>query len=124
MPRMNHVNLGVPVGGKPDMIRYLTEVLGFVPAEMSDVMRERGASWYEGEDGVQVHLSEDPDHRPAARAHVAVDFGDELDVIVARLRDAGIATEQPSVNVGFEIVNCCDPAGNRWELRGRQTATA
>ena len=123
MPRMNHVNLGVLPGGRPDMIRYLTEVLGFRPAYMSESIRAMGASWFEGDDGVQVHLSDDPDHRAPKRAHVAVDYGDELDAVGGRLRAAGIDYTEGG-NPEVRVLFCADPAGNRWELRGAPVASA
>ena len=36
------------------------------------------ALWFEGDDGTQIHLSEDPDHHPSTRAHVARELGDSL----------------------------------------------
>ena len=65
----------------------------------------------------QIHLSEDPDHRPASRAHVAVEVEDGLPALVARLEQAGL--EHTSFDNGdMHVVFCQDPAGNRWELRG------
>jgi catechol 2,3-dioxygenase-like lactoylglutathione lyase family enzyme len=61
-------------------------------------------------------LSEDPDHQPSARAHVAIELGPDLQAIVDRLDAAGyevLRFDGPEVRVVF----CQDPAGNRWELR-------
>jgi hypothetical protein len=83
-------------------------------------MRALGAWWYEDDNGAQVHLSADPDHRPAGRAHVAIGYGDGLDTVEERLRQRGVdcrRTERPEFP---PIVMCLDPAGNRWELRGDQ----
>ena len=121
MIRMNHVNMGLPVGGKADMIGFL-ELLGFHPAPMSEKMRTMGATWFEADDGMQIHLSEDPEHRAAARAHVAVDFGDELDDAASRLQAAGIPYEVGG-NPELRVLFCQDPGGNRWELRGVASPT-
>ena len=120
MPHFHHVNLGVPVGEAEPEEAFLVDVLGFrrvtPPPELVDRAR-----WFEGEDGKQIHLSEDPDHRPAARAHVAVDFGDELAELQRKLERAG---HEYSTFDGSDIrvVLCLDPAGNRWELRGSPPA--
>lgn len=75
------------------------------------------ARWFESEDGKQIHLSEDPDHHPAARAHVAVEVGGDLPALQARLNRTGI--EHAVIDRDdLRIVLCQDPAGNRWELRG------
>jgi catechol 2,3-dioxygenase-like lactoylglutathione lyase family enzyme len=120
MPRFHHVNLGVPVGGTEPEETFLLEVLGYrrvaPPPELDGLAR-----WFEGEDGKQIHLSEDPDHRPAARAHVAVEFGDELAELQGRLERAG--REYATFDAeDMRVVFCADPAGNRWELRGSRPA--
>ena len=79
--------------------------------------RGSGRGWYETDDGTQVHLSPDPDHRPAARAHTALEIGDQLELVATRLRDAGVQFGDNEFD-GRRVLFCQDPAGNRWELRG------
>jgi catechol 2,3-dioxygenase-like lactoylglutathione lyase family enzyme len=116
VPRFHHVNLGVAVGGAEAEETFLLEVLGYQRVDPPPDLAGR-ARWFEGEDGKQVHLSEDPDHRPAARAHVAVEVGDELDELQDRLTRAGQEYSTFDGN-GMRVVFCADPAGNHWELRG------
>jgi catechol 2,3-dioxygenase-like lactoylglutathione lyase family enzyme len=116
VPRFHHVNLGVPVGGTEAEEAFLLEVLGYRRVAPPPDLADR-ARWFEGEDGKQIHLSEDPDHRPAARAHVAVEVGNELDELQGRLQRAGREYAAFDGN-DVRIVFCADPAGNRWELRG------
>lgn len=115
MLRFHHVNLGVPVGGAEAEESFLLEILGYrrvtPPADLAGLAR-----WFESEDGKQIHLSEDPEHRPAARAHVAVEVGDELPALEARLEQAGVEHTALDGN-GLRVLFCKDPAGNRWELR-------
>ena len=118
MPRHHHVNLGVPTGGIPAQIDFLDRVLGYRRIDVGPKMDAMGVVWFEGDDGCQIHLSEDPNHAAAERAHVAVTFADdELATMRQRLDDAGI--EVRSVDgIGirtFLVIK--DPAGNRWELR-------
>jgi hypothetical protein len=116
-PRLHHVNLSVVPGGVEAETAFLVEVLGYTQLVVDDELRELGAIWFETTDGTQIHLSEDPEHHPAAKAHVAVDFGDRLGAVKQRLDERAIANDV----FGFREqtqVGCCDPAGNRWELRG------
>ena len=120
MLSLHHVNLGVPVGGAQAEEKFLLEVLGYqrvaAPVELA-----RQARWFESEDGKQIHLSEDPEHRPAARAHVAVEVEGDLPALEARLEQAGV--EYAAFDgEDLRIVFCQDPAGNRWELRGAGAA--
>jgi catechol 2,3-dioxygenase-like lactoylglutathione lyase family enzyme len=118
MVQFHHVNLGVPPGGVDDEIRFLVDVLGYQPLEApEDIRRRFDPIWFEAADGSQVHLSEDPDHRPAARAHVAVAVGDELDTVVERVRAFDDSVKVVD-GAGARVAICRVPAGNRWELRG------
>jgi catechol 2,3-dioxygenase-like lactoylglutathione lyase family enzyme len=118
VPRFHHVNLGVASGGVSAEAGFLVEVLGYRPVEVDDRMRALGVHWFEADDGSQVHLSEDPDHRPAARAHVAIEFGPELAEVERRLEQAAVSYRPLDQPGGPHVVFCRDPAGNRWELRG------
>src|SRR5271163_3057083 len=90
MLRLHHVNLGMPVGEAEAEEAFLLEILGYrrvvAPPELA-----LQARWFESEDGKQIHLSEDPDHRPAARAHVAVEVEGDLVALEASLDQAGLA---------------------------------
>src|SRR3954462_13241568 len=117
MTRLHHVNLGVPEDGADAEAEFLVAVLGYRKVEPSAMAQGFGARWYETDDGTQVHLSPDPDHRPAARAPTALEIGEELEVVAGRLRDAGVEFGDNEFD-GRRILFCQDPAGNRWELRG------
>jgi hypothetical protein len=92
---------------------FLVDLLGFHRLEFQTPT----SNWFAGEDGKEIHLSEDPDHQPAARAHVAIDLGDELAETVRRFDQSGheyTSSDRPD----FRVLFCRDPAGNRWEIRG------
>src|SRR5687768_15141745 len=116
MVRFHHVNLGIFEDGLDAQATFLEEMLGLRRIDPGPALAGR-ANWFEADDGTQVHLSKDPDHRPAARAHVAMEFGDALSGVEQRLIDGGYDTEVTEFD-GRRIVLCRDPAGNRWELRG------
>jgi catechol 2,3-dioxygenase-like lactoylglutathione lyase family enzyme len=118
MPSFDHVNLGVPVDGAEQEAAFLVDVLGFRRVDPGPEATARGnPMWFEGEDGGQVHLSMDPDHRPAARAHVAVRLGGDLPAVEQRLAAGGYDCEALSFG-GRDRLLTKDPAGNRWELIG------
>ena len=71
------------------------------------------ARWFEAEDGSQIHLGIDPEHRPAAIAHTAIEVDEAIE---PRLDAAGIGYKAGEFG-GVRVVVCDDPAGNHWELR-------
>jgi catechol 2,3-dioxygenase-like lactoylglutathione lyase family enzyme len=121
MPRHHHVNLSVPLGGIDAQRGFLVHVIGYRPLRTPDEVLARGinASWFEADDGSQIHLSEDPNHRSQPFAHVAIELaGDELDAVRQRLAAASIEFAEIEASPGFpRVVFARDPAGNRWELR-------
>ena len=116
MVRLHHVNLGIYEDGLDAQEGFLVGILGMHRIDPGPDLQGR-ANWFEDDGGTQVHLSKDPEHRPAARAHVAVEVGDALPDVEQRLEAAGVDAEVLEFD-GRRIVICCDPAGNRWELRG------
>ena len=120
MVRLHHVNLSVYEDGIDAQAEFLVDVLGMHRIDPGPELRGL-ANWFEDDSGTQVHLSKDPDHRPAAKAHVAVELGDELPLIEKRLVAAGIDSETRDA-LGLRVVLCRDPAGNMWELRGEALA--
>jgi catechol 2,3-dioxygenase-like lactoylglutathione lyase family enzyme len=116
MPRFHHVNLGVP----PDAIDaeedFLIDVLGYRRMEIPSDMQQFQPKWFEADDGSQVHLSVDPEHRVAARAHTAIELAGETDEVERRLGKAGIDFKTFG-DGDARTLFCVDPAGNRWELR-------
>ncbi len=115
MTRLIHVSLGVPVGAADAESEFLRE-LGYAPVA-SPPDAPPTSRRFEGVDGTQIHLSEDPNHRAPDRAHVAIDLGSGLDEVAARLSAADHEYELFSFDA-YRLVWCRDPAGNRWELRG------
>lgn len=111
----HHANLSVLEGGVEAETQWLVEILGYRQIEVAPDWPKSGPYWFEADDGSQIHLSVDPEHRPAARAHLAIAF-QELEPIRERLDAAGEQYELGGRGpVG--VLLCRDPAGNRWELR-------
>lgn len=117
MPRFHHANVAVT----PDLAEaeadFLVGVLGYRRLSPSPEAVKYGARWFAADDGTQVHISVDAEHRPAALAHTALDVGQECAEIEQRLEAAGIPFRASTID-GVRAVHCNDPGGNRWELRG------
>ena len=123
MPTFDHVNLGVPVGGMDTQVAFLIDILGYRRVDPGpEILAKGNPMWFEGDDGGQVHLSMDPEHRPAARAHLAVRVGTELEATGKRLEAGGYACD-PITFGGHDRLLTKDPAGNRWELIGPPPGT-
>ena len=73
--------------------------------------------WFEADDGHQVHLTVDADHKPSARAHTAILLGDALDEVLARVEASGGSSYLMTFD-GDRHAFTNDPAGNLWELIG------
>ena len=117
------------------MPKFTTPIWAYLPnsltqratswSEFSDTgtSSPRRSHWDSGPGGTRpttarrVHLSLDADHVPAAKAHTAIDVSGDGSQIEARLAAAGIPFTAGEFT-GLRVVNCKDPAGNLWELRG------
>src|ERR1700689_1516374 len=110
MLRLHHVNLTVPVDGVDAETEFLVDILNYRRLELNPTPPPQ-ARWFESEDGAQIHLSPDPDHPPSARAHVAVDLGDDLTALKERFDQTGYDYKVFDGENG-RIVFIKDPAGN------------
>jgi catechol 2,3-dioxygenase-like lactoylglutathione lyase family enzyme len=116
MLRLHHVNLSIPVDGAEAESAFLVDYLNYRRLELTPETPP-AARWFESEDGAQIHLTPDRDHHPSAKAHVAVDLGDDLTALRSKFDEAGYEYIDYTGPNG-RILFCQDPAGNRWELRG------
>ena len=113
--RFHHVNLAVHPDQLDAEIQFLCDGLGLRRVEPPPELADR-ARWYELPDGVQIHLSRTREPFTTDPGHVAVDVGDDLPAIEARLAAAGrLPAGDEGVRPGVRIVH--DPAGHMWELR-------
>jgi catechol 2,3-dioxygenase-like lactoylglutathione lyase family enzyme len=115
VPHLHHVNLGVPTDGIDAQASFLTDVLGLRRVDPGPRLSAFGVNWFDDESGIQIHLSADPEHQPAARAHVALSI-DDAGPLETRLADGAVDFTTMEFD-GLRILFCRDPAGNRWELR-------
>lgn len=115
MLRLHHVNIGIPEDGLEEETVFLTEVLGLRAAKRGPDTPP-AANWFDADNGVQVHVSKDPNHRAPERAHVAFDIGDGVPELEKRLTAHSIEYQSFEDTLGKRLF-FADPAGNRWEMR-------
>ena len=118
MPTFHHVNLGVLPQDADAEGDFLVDILGYERVGDEELPKGVGARWFRADDGSEVHLSSDPEHRAAALAHVAIAYGPALGEVRDRLQAAGTDFKSYDPAGLPSIVFCRDPAGNSWELRG------
>jgi catechol 2,3-dioxygenase-like lactoylglutathione lyase family enzyme len=113
--RFHHVNLAVHPDVLDAEIEYLLDGIGMkrleAPAEFAEL-----AKWFDFPDGAQIHLSPTTDAVATKPGHVAVVFGDQLEVVAARMAARGLETRGIDGPAGA-IKFVTDPAGHLWELR-------
>jgi catechol 2,3-dioxygenase-like lactoylglutathione lyase family enzyme len=66
-------------------------------------------------------LTRDPEHRPSGRAHTAIQLGDALDAVLAKVSVDGQDLSGITFDGGRHVFTK-DPAGNLWELIGPPVA--
>jgi catechol 2,3-dioxygenase-like lactoylglutathione lyase family enzyme len=111
---LDHVQLAMPPGEEPRARAFYTGVLGLPELPKPPVLAARGGVWFEGP-GAKVHLGVEKDFRPAKKAHPGL-VVDELEVLVAELRAAGVTITPDDSGLDLLRYYVEDPFGNRLEL--------
>lgn len=110
--RLDHVQLAMAEGGEAEARRFYADALGL--RETPNLAR-RGGVWFEGGEGLRMHLGVEPDFRPARKAHPAL-IVSRLRELVTDLRARGFAVGADEPLEGFERLYVSGPFGNRVEL--------
>ena len=108
---LDHVQVAIPPSGEDAARRFYAGLLGLREMEKPEPMRATGGVWFEP----GVHLGVEQDFTPAHKAHPGLRVAD-LDVIAARLADAGADVEWDERWPGVRRFYTRDPFGNRLEL--------
>ena len=115
---IDHVQIAMPAGGEESARAFYINVLGFTEIPKPAELAKRGGVWFRSEN-VQLHLGIEQDFHPARKAHPAF-IVDNLDSIIANVKDAGYETDttQPALD-SYKRTHVFDPFGNRIELMER-----
>ncbi len=113
---LDHVQLAAPRGCEEQARRFFGELLGLAELEKPSSLRARGGVWFQA-GGQQLHIGVEDAFAPARKAHPAFRVRpDALDVVAARLRQAGASVQWDEEVGGFRRFYTEDPWGNRIEL--------
>jgi catechol 2,3-dioxygenase-like lactoylglutathione lyase family enzyme len=115
---IDHVQIAMPAGEEEQARAFYIELLGFTEIPKPPDLAKRGGAWFQS-GAVQLHLGLEAEFRPARKAHPAF-LVDDLDELIARVREAGYDTDtsQPALD-GYTRAHVFDPFGNRIELMER-----
>ena len=114
---IHHVQLACPAGSEEASRAFYVGVLGLAEKPKPPALAARGGCWFEGADGIELHLGVEADFRPAGKAHPGLLWSD-LDALASRLAAAGypvrwaVDGEIP----GIRRFHTADPHGNRIEV--------
>ena len=111
---LHHVQLAVPAGSEPALLRFYGEVLGMAEIPKPEALAGRGGAWF-GSGTAEVHLGVEADFRPARKAHPGL-LVDDLEAIATRLAEAGHTIRPDDLLPGQRRCYVDDPCGNRLEL--------
>ena len=111
---IDHVQLAMPPGEEERAEAFYSGLLGLSRVAKPANLEVRGGCWFEA-GAARLHLGVEAEFRPARKAHPAL-VVDDLQALVARLRDGGVEPRTGEPLEGFERVYVDDPFGNRIEL--------
>lgn len=111
---LHHVQLAMPPDGEPEAVAFYQGLLSIPQVPKPDHLASRGGCWFEDGD-VRIHLGVEQEFRPARKAHPAL-VVDDLEALVARLREADVEVVVDQPLSGFDRVYVTDPFGNRLEV--------
>lgn len=125
---LHHVQLAAPPGSEDVLRHFYGTVLGMTEVAKPPVLAARGGAWFRS-GTFELHLGIEDDFRPARKAHPGIIVSD-IDAVVQRLGDHGVAVQWDTNFPGLRRCHLADPHGNRLELlerhpswnRGRPTA--
>ena len=111
---VHHVQLAMPAGGEDVARHFYSQLLEIPEVQKPAELAKRGGVWFETA-VVRVHLGVEADFRAAKKAHPGL-LVENLESLVARLRDAGFAVASGEPLAGYNHIYVNDPFGNRLEL--------
>ena len=109
----------MPRGGSDQAQRFYADVVGLEPIERPGSLGGAGVWFRAGSQ--ELHVSEEDEFIPAARAHPAFALaGRELDALAARIEATGAQVQWDERLPGARRFYSLDPAGNRLEFLTRE----
>ena len=110
---LEHVQLAMPPG-KEEQARHFYSRISDPEVPKPPELAKRGGVWFENR-FLKIHLGVENDFHPARKAHPAL-LVEDLNSLVALLREKGFVVVDDDALGGFFRVYVSDPFGNRIEL--------
>jgi catechol 2,3-dioxygenase-like lactoylglutathione lyase family enzyme len=113
---LDHVQLAAPPGSEAEARRFYRDLLGLPEIAKPEPMQASGGVWFEA--GLQeLHIGIADPFTPARKAHPGLRVAPpKLDVLAARLEDAGAPVTWDHRYPGVRRFYTADPFGNRLEF--------
>jgi catechol 2,3-dioxygenase-like lactoylglutathione lyase family enzyme len=111
---LHHVQLAAPRGSEESLRHFYGTMLGMTEVPKPPALAARGGAWFRS-GALELHLGIEDDFRPARKAHPGIVVSD-IDALVRRLEDNGLAVQWDDQFPGFRRCYIADPHGNRLEL--------
>jgi catechol 2,3-dioxygenase-like lactoylglutathione lyase family enzyme len=112
---IDHVQVAAPRGCEAEARAFYGGLLGLEELPKPESLAARGGCWFRA--GAQeLHVGMEEPFAPARKAHPGL-VVEDLDVLVATLRRAGIEVAYDDSIPGSARCHLADPFGNRLELR-------
>jgi catechol 2,3-dioxygenase-like lactoylglutathione lyase family enzyme len=111
---IDHVQLAAPPGCEHAARAFFGGLLGLEEVEKPEPLRARGGAWFRA-GAQQLHVGVEEGFAPSRKAHPAFTVA-QYDVLLRRLRAAGVDVTEDSAIPGVRRCHVFDPWGNRIEL--------
>jgi hypothetical protein len=113
---LDHLQVAAPPGCESDARRFFGCLLGLEEIEKPEPLRARGGVWF-SVGRQQLHIGVEAGFTPARKAHPAFRVAsDAIDVLAARLIDAGHTVVWDESVPNVRRFYTADPWGNRIEI--------
>ncbi len=111
---IEHVQLAMPPGKEEQARDFYMRLLGLPEVPKPPKLAKRGGVWFENR-FLKIHIGVENDFHPARKAHPAL-VVEDLNSLVALLRENGFVVVDDDALEGFFRVYVSDPFGNPIEL--------
>jgi catechol 2,3-dioxygenase-like lactoylglutathione lyase family enzyme len=114
--KLDHVQVAAPPGSEDEVRRFYGALLGLEEIPKPESMRTSGGVWFRV-GSQELHIGIEKEFAPARKAHPGLRVEpSELDVLAARVAEAGAPVHWDERYPGIRRFYTADPFGNRIEI--------
>ncbi len=111
---IDHVLLGMPIGGEAEARAFYGGVLGMAEIPKPPLILARGGAWFRS-GAAELHIGAEEGFQAPRRTHPALRV-DDLDAFASRCAEAGYEVEWDDRHPVMRRFYVHDPFGNRLEI--------